>query len=309
MLLKLSSSEVLFMHKLDYKLLHAFSVVIKQQSFEKAANELCITQPAVSQKIKQLEELVAQPVLIRSQPIVATELGKKLLGHYHQVQQLEAGLLPEILPEQPLSTLTVSIATNADSLATWLIGALTSVTKFHPIELNLIIADEARTIEKLKNGEVFGAISLDKKTISGCEVTNLGQMNYVLVASPEFQQRYFSEGINEQTLRYAPGVAFDQKDDMHIKFIEKYFNLPGGSYPCHTVRSSEAFVELAIQGAAYCLIAEQQIRAELASGKLINILKDTQLVQTLYWHRWILVKGVYKQISDAIITSAQALLK
>jgi len=296
------------MNRLDYKLLHALSIVIKQQSFEKAADVLCITQPAVSQRIKQLEQLVAQPVLIRAQPIVATELGKKLLSHYHQVQQLEAELLPQILLDQPESTLTVNLATNADSLATWLIGALTPLINQHPIELNLIVADESRTLDKLKDGEVFGAISLIDKAVSGCEVTQLGTMEYILVASAEFKQRYFANGINQQSLKYAPGAAFDQKDDMHIKFIEQHFGLKGGSYPCHTVRSSEAFVELVKQGAAYSLIPELQIKSELSSGEVINILPNIKLTQTLYWHRWALVKGVYKQISEAIIKTGKEIL-
>ena len=296
------------MNQLDYKLLHALSVVIKQQSFEKAADILCITQPAVSQRIKQLEQLVAHPVLIRAQPIVATELGKKLLSHYHQVQQLEAELLPKILLDQPKSTLTVNLATNADSLATWLIGALTPLINQHPIELNLIVADESRTLDKLKDGEVFGAISLIDKAVSGCEVTQLGTMEYILVASSEFKQRYFSNGINQQSLKYAPGAAFDQKDDMHIKFIEQHFCLKGGSYPCHTVRSSEAFVELVKQGAAYSLIPQLQIKNELASGEIINILPSITLTQTLYWHRWALVKGVYKQISETIISTGKRIL-
>ena len=297
------------MNQLDYKLLHALSIVIKHQSFEKAADVLCITQPAVSQRIKQLEQLVAQPVLIRAQPIVATELGKKLLSHYHQVQQLEAELLPQILLEQPNSTLTVNLATNADSLATWLIGALTPLINQHPIELNLIVADESRTLDKLKDGEVFGAISLIDKAVSGCEVTKLGTMEYILVASPEFKKRYFANGINQQSLQYAPGAAFDQKDDMHIKFIEQHFGLKGGSYPCHTVRSSEAFVEFVKQGAAYSLIPELQIKNELTSGEIINILPNIKLTQTLYWHRWSLVKGVYKQISETIIKTGTDTLK
>jgi len=296
------------MNRLDYKLLHALSIVIKQQSFEKAADVLCITQPAVSQRIKQLEQLVAQPVLIRSQPIVATDLGKKLLSHYLQVQQLEAELLPQILLEQPESTLTVNLATNADSLATWLIGALTPLINQYPIELNLIVADESRTLDKLKDGEVFGAISLIDKAVSGCEVIQLGTMEYILVASPEFKQRYFVNGINQQSLKYAPGAAFDQKDDMHIKFIEQHFGLKGGSYPCHTVRSSEAFVELVKQGAAYSLIPKLQIKKELASGEIINILPNIKLTQTLYWHKWALVKGVYKQISEAIIKTGKNIL-
>jgi len=47
---------------------------VAQQSFERAAQALNLSQPAVSLRIKQLEEQVAQPVLVRSQPIVAQYL-------------------------------------------------------------------------------------------------------------------------------------------------------------------------------------------------------------------------------------------
>jgi LysR family transcriptional regulator (chromosome initiation inhibitor) len=291
------------MKNIDYKLLHAFSEVIKQQSFEKAAEILYLTQSAVSQRIKQLEQLVAQPVLIRSNPIVSTDMGKKLLSHYHQVQQLEADLLPQIFPEQTSSPLKVSLATNADSLATWLGPALSPVVNEFSIELNLELANELKTINKLKSGEAFGAISTEKDTLPGCVVTKLGEMNYVLVASPAFKQKYFNKGINAESLLKAPGLLFDNKDDMHTHFIKQEFGLLPGSYPCHTVHSSEAFVTFAAQGLAYCLIAELQIKEELANGSLVNLLPKQQLIRTLYWHRWALVKGVFKKISEAIIDS------
>ncbi len=291
------------MTNIDYKLLHAFSEVIKQQSFEKASELLCLTQSAVSQRIKQLEQNIAQPVLIRSNPIVATDIGKKLLSHYHQVQQLESDLLPHIHPEQTSTPLKVSLATNADSLATWLVSALSPVIKEFSIELNLALANELKTINKLKNGEVFGAISTHETTLPGCSVTKLGEMNYVVVASPSFKNKYFKQGINTESLLKAPGLLFDNKDDMHTEFVKNEFGLLPGSYPCHTVHSSEAFVSFAKQGLAYCLIAELQIKDELADGSLINLLPNTQLIRTLYWHRWALVKGVFKKVSDAIIES------
>lgn len=291
------------MNNIDYKLLHAFSEVIKQQSFEKASELLCLTQSAVSQRIKQLEQSIAQPVLIRSNPIVATDIGKKLLSHYHQVQQLESDLLPHIHPEQTSTPLKVSLATNADSLATWLVPALSPVIKEFSIELNLALANELKTINKLKNGEVFGAISTHETTLPGCSVTKLGEMKYVVVASPSFKNKYFKQGINTESLLKAPGLLFDNKDDMHTEFVKNEFGLLPGSYPCHTVHSSEAFVSFAKQGLAYCLIAELQIKDELADGSLINLLPNTQLIRTLYWHRWALVKGVFKKVSDAIIES------
>lgn len=296
------------MSRFDYKLLHALNAVIQEQSFERAANMLCLSQSAVSQRIKLLEEFVAHPVLIRAQPIVPTAIGQKLLGHYRQVQQLENVLLPELLPDEPTRMVTISVAVNADSVATWFLKAMTPLLKSRPIELNVLIEDEARTIDKLRSGEAYGAVSLHQRALPGYQTHKLGKMNYVLVATPEFQQRYFADGINAQSLKLAPGVSFDTKDDMHIRFIEQHFGLPAGSYPRHVVRSSEAFVELAKQGVAYCLIFDLQITDELRRGELVNILPEISLVEELYWHCWVMVSGIYKQVSEHVIERGRAAL-
>lgn len=57
------------MHALDYKLLDALSAVIEVQSFDLAAKKLFISQSAISQRIKLLEENIGEPILIRKQPI------------------------------------------------------------------------------------------------------------------------------------------------------------------------------------------------------------------------------------------------
>lgn len=296
------------MSKLDYKLLQALSCVIKEQSFERAANVLCLSQSAVSQRIKQLEQQLAQSVVIRSHPIRATALGQQLLRHYYQVVQLEAELLPSVMPNAPLTPLTLHIATNADSLATWLIPAIAPLIKKHLLEVNLLIEDEERTLERLKDGQSFGAIAVQDVAIKGCQLTRLGKINYIVVATPEFVERYFCDGINAQTLMRAPGIAFDHKDNMHTRFIEQHFGLEEGQYPLHAVRSSEAFINMTKHGAAYCLAPQLQVSNELASGELVQILPDKVIEETLYWHHWILLKGIYKEVSDAIISHAQQVL-
>lgn len=289
---------------LDYKLLHALYVVIEQQNFERAAQALNLSQPAVSLRIKQLEERVAQPVLVRSQPIVATEIGEKLLKHYKQVQQLESELLPTICADGLAANVNMAIAVNADSLATWFIPALAPLLKQYPIELNLHIRDESRTLEVVKSGEAFGAISLDSQSLPGCEASLLGVFSYVLVAAPGFVAQYLPDGVSREALMHAPAVSFDHKDDMHVQFMEKHFDLISSNYPCHIVRSSEAFVGMATAGVACCLIPELQIKYELATGKLVKLTEIT-LQQALYWHRWVLVKGLYKQVSDQVINYAK----
>ncbi|EKP0260818.1 LysR family transcriptional regulator ArgP [Aeromonas sobria] len=296
------------MKELDYKLLRALDAVLQEQNFDRAAKSLHITQSAISQRIKQLEQQFAEPLLIRSQPLQATPLGQKLLAHYRQVHQLELELAGELAPVEPQGPIRISIAVNADSLATWFLPAIAPLLELHPIELNLLVDDENRTLDKVREGQAFGAVSLHAQPLAGCCVDQLGEMHYLLTASPAFVARHFPHGLTREALAKAPAVAFDQRDDMHISFMREHFGLEPGGYPCHTVRSSEAFVAMAEQGLAYCLIPELQIREQLAAGTLVNLSPSHRLTECLYWHRWVLEKGLHKQLSQRLIDQGRAQL-
>ena len=296
------------MKELDYKLLRALDAVLQEQNFDRAAKSLHITQSAISQRIKQLEQQFAEPLLIRSQPLQATPLGQKLLAHYRQVHQLELELAGELAPVEPQGPIRISIAVNADSLATWFLPAIAPLLEQHPIELNLLVDDENRTLDKVREGQAFGAVSLHAQPLAGCCVDQLGEMHYLLTASPAFVARHFPHGLTREALAKAPAVAFDQRDDMHISFMREHFGLEPGGYPCHTVRSSEAFVAMAEQGLAYCLIPELQIREQLAAATLVNLSPPHRLTECLYWHRWVLEKGLHKQLSQRLIDQGRAQL-
>jgi len=299
----------MLMKALDYKLLLALDAVMQEQNFERAAQRLHITQSAISQRIKQLEQQFAEPLLIRSQPLQATPLGQKLLAHYRQVRQLELELAGEIAPDEPQAPIRVSIAVNADSLATWFLPALAPLLEQHPIELNLLVDDECRTLDRVREGQAFGAVSLHGQPLAGCCVDELGEMRYLLTASPAFVARHFPAGLTPAALAKAPAVAFDQRDDMHVSFMARHFGLEPGGYPCHTVRSSEAFVAMAEQGLAYCLIPELQIRQQLAQGRLLDLSPSHHLIERLYWHRWVLERGLPKQIPQRLISEGRRALQ
>jgi len=294
--------------KFDYKLLEALTAVIDLQSFDKAASKLFITQSAISQRIKLLEENIGQPVIVRSQPIVATAAGERLVVHFKMVRELENELVPELMPDAPTKPIKVSLAVNADSIATWFLGAITPVLKKHLVELDLIVKNEYQTIDALRSGQATGAVSCIEKALPGYQSFKLGDVTFILVCSPEFAKRYFPNGITKDSLRYAPGISYDPSDDMHVKFIEQHFNIQPRDYYCHSVRSSQAFVELAKQGAAYCLVPTLQIEKEITTGELINLCSDKSITLTLYWHSWVLVQGIHKKISKEIVRYGQSVL-
>lgn len=296
------------MRGLDYRWVEALEAVITYRSFERAAQKLFISQSAVSQRIKQLEKWSSQAVLIREQPPRATLTGQKLLGLYKRVRLLEQDLLPDLDINDSEQVLDVSIATNADTLATWLLPSLAGLLKQSRLAINLNVDDEHRTLEKLRIGEVVGAVSIEPESIPGCVADYLGTMEYICVASPEFYEKYFANGISKVALLQAPAVVFNQYDRMHEKFIQQHFGLSISHVVKHTVRSSEAFVQMATLGIAYSLIPKPQIEEELNSGSLINITPNLSIPHRLYWHHWQLESGVLKELSDTIINYAQEYL-
>ncbi|MFY9510716.1 MAG: LysR family transcriptional regulator, partial [Rubrivivax sp.] len=76
----------------DYPLLAALAAVVREGSFERAAQALHLTPSAVSQRVKLLEERIGQVLVVRGQPCTATAAGRRLCHHVEQVAELEQQL-------------------------------------------------------------------------------------------------------------------------------------------------------------------------------------------------------------------------
>ena len=92
----------------DYKLLQSLEAVIREGGFDEAANSLYLTQSAVSQRVKLLEEQTGQVLLKRTLPPRPTPGGRRMLKHFLQIRQLESDLLLELTPDP--HTAMVSLA-------------------------------------------------------------------------------------------------------------------------------------------------------------------------------------------------------
>ena len=60
-----------------------------------------------------------------------------------------------------------------------------------PIRLNLQVEDETRTQERLRRGEVVGAVSIQHQALPSCLVDKLGALDYLFVSSKPFAEKYF----------------------------------------------------------------------------------------------------------------------
>src|SRR6202163_1433259 len=95
--------------------LAALAAVIKHGSFDAAAEQLHITPSAVSQRIKELEQRVAQVLVVREKPCRATPAGVPLLRLAAQTAMLESEALAETVGGEGAAHRTrVAVAVNAD---------------------------------------------------------------------------------------------------------------------------------------------------------------------------------------------------
>lgn len=293
---------------LDYRGIEALYTVQELQNFELAAKKLFITQSAVSQRIKGLEDYYGEPVLIRTLPYRPTKLGKQLISHYKKMCLLENELAQELgaIKIQP----HISIAINRDSLETWFLDLVEQETEmFKEVILEIIADDQELTLSYLKNGTVSACLSTSKKEILGGKASFLGNMEYVLVASPSFVEHYFSSKDPIECLQNAPAIKFDQNDRLHERYLEKFFGIDGSELKYHIIPSVKGFKQFALLGLGYALIPKIDILHELKAKQLIQLFPDKTWDIPLYWHYWTVQSKFYQKFNADMIHLAKARLE
>ncbi|MFN3988009.1 MAG: LysR family transcriptional regulator ArgP [Rhodocyclaceae bacterium] len=294
---------------LDYASLAALATVVREGSFERAARALSVTPSAVSQRVRLLEERVGCALVVRGQPCRATDMGRRLCQHADRVRLLEQELY-EALPS--LSTgecvrVTLPVAVNADSLATWFAPALAAFAAEAPVLMDLAIDDQDYTAEWLRNGKVLAAVTAAERPAAGCNSRPLGAMRYLAAASPSFMRRYFGAGVNATSLARAPSLLFNAKDELQARWAN---GLCGGhvELPRHTLPSSQAFVTATLAGMGWGLHPETLIAPQLHDGSLVPLVPDTPLDVPLYWQYARSASTLLDALTRQIVTAARSAL-
>ena len=292
----------------DYKLIEAMATVYNEGGFDKAAKSLHLTQSAVSQRVKLLEDQTGQVLLVRSTPPDVTPAGRRLLRHYLKVQKLEDDLLEDFSDDAQNRFATLAIGVNADSLATWFPQAMGSFLEEERVTLDIRTDDQEQTHRMLKDGEVVGCISSRKQPMQGCRASYLGRMEYRLFAAPDFKAKWFPGGFNLAEARKAPALVFNRKDNLHRELFGLALGEIPAPLPSHYIPSSEKFAYFISSGLAYGVLPNQQSRALLKTGKIIDLAPGCSVAVALYWHCWNLESRLLINLSQALIDGAARLL-
>lgn len=295
---------------LDSRQCAALLAVIDSGSFEQAAMLLHLTPSAVSQRVRALEIQLGSPLLVRSRPCRATHAGQRLLQHLRRVQLLEQDLQADFSGEQA-ELLSIGIAVNADSLASWLLPAVAEFLLTEKVLLDVSLDDQDHTHALLEAGLALGCISTEAQAMRGCSAERLGIMRYRCLASPAFQQRWFAGGMQRASAQKAPAVVFNRKDKLQSDYLLRHYGILENSYPCHYVPASEPFVHAIALGLGWGMVPELMLHtlpSQIASGALTDLAPDCPMDIDLYWHSWKVQSPRMQKLTQTLAGKARDIL-
>ncbi len=225
-------------------------------------------------------------LVVRDQPCVATEMGRRLCQHVDRIRLLEHELRSQLplLGQDDHLRVNLPVAVNADSLATWFVDAMSLFAAQAPVLMQVAVDDEGYTAEWLRNGSVLAAVTATEQPAAGCNSQVLGAMRYVAVASPAFVSRFFSKGVNADSLVVAPCLRFNPKDQLQRRWsyqiCKQHVELPH-----HMLPSPQGFVAASIAGMGWSLHPSALVKKQLDCGQLVELVPDTPLDVRLYWQQ------------------------
>ncbi|MDO8069757.1 MULTISPECIES: ArgP/LysG family DNA-binding transcriptional regulator [unclassified Janthinobacterium] len=292
------------MGSLDYRALAVLDAVASHGSFDKAALALGITQSAVSQRIKALEDASGRLLIIRGQPAVPTGLGQRLIVHHRNVKLMEASL--DIDLGNSVSMPEIAIAIDADSLATWFPDTLSALLAPPRCQLDVRLADSDSALQMVRDGSVFGCVAAESGTAidaaAATSVTPLGTLRYVCVATPVFAGHWFGDGFIAEAVQLAPAVV--GQHGLLARFLAEQLSMRE-PFPHHTLPVEAARRGCVQDGLAYGLMPQRLAAQALATDRLVDLMPGSTLDVPLSWHAWTLDTPFTKLLSEQIVKSAR----
>lgn len=166
-------------------LLHIFHLVVEQGSFQGAARHLNLPRSSVSKKIRQLEEVVGQPLLLRSTRMLkVTEVGLDLLSRTEHLADVLSNMGHVIEATQYSLKGSVKISTSVLMGQRFILPLLPAFRSTYP-DIQLAVNLDDDNVDLLAN-RVDIAIRIGHLPDSSLVARKLGEKQWGWFASPEY---------------------------------------------------------------------------------------------------------------------------
>jgi len=245
--------------------LRAFEAAARHLNFTRAADELNVTQAAVSHQIKALEERLGRPLFRRlNRKLLLTDAGQTLLEPMTQAFSLMKDAVGQIEEDASGGVLTVS---TVDSVAAnWLVPRMGRFQALHP-EINLRIAISEDLVD-FRDGSVDVALRYGRGNYPGLHTVKMMDEDLFPVCRPRLltgdPPLLKPDDLSHFTL-FHDDVLWDWSD---------WFKAAGisGEGFRHGPRltHSNLVIQAALAGDGVALARSRLVADDLAAGRLVK---------------------------------------
>jgi LysR family transcriptional regulator (chromosome initiation inhibitor) len=295
---------------LDYASLAAVAAVIREGSFERAAQALGVTPSAVSQRVRALEERLGTILIVRAQPCVATTAGQRICAHVERVRLLEDEMieeLPQLGDSGSTMPVTLRIAVNRDSIGTWFVPVVSRFAARSGALVDVILDREEYTPGRLRNGEVLAAVTDNASIVQGCRRISLGALRYRATATPGFCARWFAGGLDAAALRRAPVIVFDPADMLQADWA---LSVTGEALaaPTHWMPTTQGFLDATLAELGWGMNPVSLADPLIAAGRLIDLSPGQHVDVPLYWQYARIGARLLAVLTEEVLAAAKLAL-
>jgi DNA-binding transcriptional LysR family regulator len=248
--------------------LAVFEAVARNGSFTRAAEELHLSQPAVSMQVKQLEENLGLPLFEQmGKKIYLTEAGRELESYAVRVSQLldEAEAVLEEMKGVRRGSLNISVATTANYFATRLLAAFSQHNE--GVTFSLDVTNRETLIRQLENNERDLVIMGKPPDGHDLDAESFMANPLVVVAPPEHPLTR-KKGIPLSALAGERIVVREAGSGTRIA-IERFFAERGIEFAMGMEMSSNEAIKQAVEaGLGLGIASIHTLELELDCGRL-----------------------------------------
>lgn len=256
----------------------AFEAAARSENFARAAEELNLTQSAVSHRVRLLENYLGYPLFERlPRGLRLTESGKAYLPSIRKAFEQIFSSTTGIFGVKDKGHLTVRAPVSYTAL--WLSPIITHFQQIYPgIEVRLISSIWA---EQLATDETDIDLRLGFGNWSDCETQLLYKDQVLPVCNPELNRSLTAKAIGD--LAQYPHIHIMGVEDMWMKYFAQedlYFEVK--SHDIH-VDSAIAALEIASSSDNVALIQKRFLKPYLDAGRLsVPLHIEMEIEQGIY---------------------------
>jgi DNA-binding transcriptional LysR family regulator len=271
---------------LDFRSIETFLWVVKLGSFRGAARRLNTTQPAISQRIAQLEREMGVKLLNRDHRVASpTASGRQLMVYAEKLIGLRSEMMAEVGDRSAMrGVLRLGVAETI--VHTWLPRLIKSVDTTYPnLSLEIEVDITPNLSARLLAQEIELAFVLGP--LSAASVSNRALCDYPVgfMAS-----RALGFGAGPHSLRDLakfPIITFARKTQPY-ETVRALFNRPDlPPIRLHASASLATVIHMAIEGMGIAVIPAAIVENELADGRLRELQTDVKIPPLTFSAAWL----------------------